>query len=129
MRLDSVEDSGSRVVAAKHVCHSALRAGFMANIGGAPVPWQRGPAAWAGQSAVQQRGAVRTQAGDSLKAKADQAGKKAQNAVGNTSQLPSPQDVRHIYCQIWLIYLCCVLMKSWLTESPSGLLVSSASQG
>ena len=34
------------------------------------------------------------QAGDKLKGKANEAGRKAQNAVGNTSQLPSPQDVR-----------------------------------
>jgi hypothetical protein len=40
------------------------------------------------------RQAVAMQAGDKLKGKANEAGRKAQNAVGNTSQLPSPQDVR-----------------------------------
>ncbi len=32
------------------------------------------------------------QVGDDLKAKADQLGRKAQNALGNTSGLPSPQE-------------------------------------
>ncbi len=40
------------------------------------------------------RQAIGLQAGDKLKGKANEAGRKAQNAVGNTSQLPSPQDVR-----------------------------------
>jgi len=45
------------------------------------------------------RQAVGSQAGDKLKGKANEAGRKAQNAVGNTSQLPSPQDVRHSHRQ------------------------------
>ena len=37
---------------------------------------------------------VMVQAGDKLKGKANEAGRKAQNAVGDNAGLPSPQDVR-----------------------------------
>ena len=46
------------------------------------------------------------QAGDKLKGKANEAGRKAQNAVGDNAGLPSPQDVRPIFApsgmaQLW----------------------------
>ncbi len=70
-----------------------------------------------------------SQAGDKLKGKANEAGRKAQNAVGNTSQLPSPQDVRHSHRQEYLIGLCGVVLKALSDNSPSHLLASRVSHG
>ena len=41
---------------------------------------------------------VMVQAGDKLKGKANEAGRKAQNAVGDNAGLPSPQEVRPKTC-------------------------------
>ncbi len=57
------------------------------------------------------------QAGDKLKGKANEAGRKAQNAVGNTSQLPSPQDVRHSCYQIFLGFGCSMCISVLVNDS------------
>ena len=75
------------------------------------------------------RQAVGLQAGDKLKGKANEAGRKAQNAVGNTSQLPSPQDVRHSHCYQPLIWLCGVCIRTLVDRWSKDLLVLSASHG
>ncbi len=56
------------------------------------------------------------QAGDKLKGKANEAGRKAQNAVGNTSQLPSPQDVRPSCFPSLVGYGCAACVPALISE-------------
>ena len=53
------------------------------------------------------------QAGDKLKGKANEAGRKAQNAVGDNAGLPSPQEVSH--CRVYLLGFDSLLSN---THSP-----------
>ena len=62
--------------------------------------------------------AVLWQAGDKLKGKANEAGRKAQNAVGDNAGLPSPQDVRPPQHPATLAYVhCCHLTYALLPYS------------